>query len=212
MIVNTSVKYNSKFLKSDINSLMLHYPFIKLITIGYSILEKPLYCLKLGNGSKEVLYVATTHANEWITSLVLMKFIEDICNAYNKNLDLYGYNVRNVLTNTSVYIVPMVNPDGVDLVNGNINLNSNEYIYAKYISNQYPNIPFPNGWKANINGESLINFHLFYKLYLLCILSIFPLIPSIYYIFFNLFYRIIYIFRSLFIINVFSIYFPNYIT
>lgn len=155
MIIDTSIKYNSKLLESDINSLLLHYPFLRLVTIGYSVLERPLYCLKLGFGKKEVFYVGATHANEWITSLVLMKFVEDMCTAYNKNLNIYGYNIRKIFNSTSIYIIPMVNPDGVDLVNDNINLNSNEYLFARYIAYKYPDIPFPNGWKANINGVDL---------------------------------------------------------
>lgn len=152
MIVNTSVKYNSNILKSDINSLMLHYPFINLITIGYSVLEKPIYCIKLGNGPTEVFYFGAIHANEWITCNLLIKFIEDLCNAYSKNSNIIGYNIRNIFKHVTFYIVPMSNPDGVDLVNGNINLNSNAYLYARYISNKYPSIPFPDGWKANIKG------------------------------------------------------------
>ena len=155
MIVNTSVKYNSNILKSDINSLMLHYPFINLITIGYSVLEKPIYCIKLGNGPKEVFYFGAIHANEWITCNLLMKFIEELCNAYAKNSNIIGYNIRNIFKNVTFYIVPLSNPDGVDLVNGNINLNSNAYLYARYVSNRYPSIPFPDGWKANIKGVDL---------------------------------------------------------
>ena len=155
MIVNTSVKYNSNILKSDINSLMLHYPFINLITIGYSVLEKPIYCIKLGNGPKEVFYFGAIHANEWITCNLLMKFIEELCNAYAKNSNIIGYNIRNIFKNVTFYIVPMSNSDGVDLVNGNINLNSNAYLYARYVSNRYPSIPFPDGWKANIKGVDL---------------------------------------------------------
>ena len=86
-----------------------------------------------------------------------MKFLEDLCIAYNRNSSLYGYNVREVLSKTTLYIVPMVNPDGVNLVNNKLNTNSKEYIYAKYISKNYPNIPFPSGWKANINGVDLEN-------------------------------------------------------
>ena len=42
MIVDSSVKYNSKLLKDNINSLIIRYPFIKVITIGYSVLGAPI--------------------------------------------------------------------------------------------------------------------------------------------------------------------------
>lgn len=47
MIVDTSKKYNSTLLQSDINFLTIKYPFISLSTIGYSVLEKPIYCIKI---------------------------------------------------------------------------------------------------------------------------------------------------------------------
>ena len=55
--------------------------------------------------------------------------------------------------------MPMVNPDGVNLVTGSLPTNSFAYERALSISNNFSNIPFPSGWKANINGESFINFH-----------------------------------------------------
>lgn len=47
MVVNTSMKYNSILLKSDINNLVIRYPFIKVITIGYSVLGVPIYCIRI---------------------------------------------------------------------------------------------------------------------------------------------------------------------
>jgi len=116
---------------------------------------KPIYVIKLGRGPNKVFYSGSFHANEWITTSVLMKFVEDYCKAYVNRSNLYNYPIRNLFNRTSIYIMPMVNPDGVDLVTGNLEVSSPYYQKALNIANQFPSIPFPDGWKANLNGVDL---------------------------------------------------------
>ena len=52
----------------------------------------------------------------------------------------------------------MINPDGINLVNNFYDKNSNVYISASNIAKNFPFIPFPSGWKANINGVVFSNF------------------------------------------------------
>ena len=116
-IVPTNINYNSTILRQNLNSLVRTFPFLNVQSVGLSVLKKNIYVIKLGKGTKKVFYSASIHANEWITSVVLMKFVEDYANAYVQNGKLYNYSVRDLFNNVSIFIMPMVNPDGVDIVN-----------------------------------------------------------------------------------------------
>ena len=161
-IVNTNINYTYEIMINDINKLKKRYEFIENGSIGYSVLGKNMPYIKIGRGVKEVLYTAAFHANEWITSVLLMKFVEDFCIAYETNSNIYGYNARQIFGMTSIYLVPMVNPDGVDLLTGAVPRDSGVYINIQSLANNYPQIPFPSGWKANFNGVDLKNFQHFY--------------------------------------------------
>ncbi len=155
MIVPTNIAYTSCILQNNIEQLKKKYRFLRTGNIGYSVLGKPIPYIKIGSGTNEVMYSASIHANEWITSVVLMKFVENFCKAYEKNEKIYGYSTREIFNKSSIYIVPMVNPDGVDLVTGVIPENTGRYNQFKDISLNFPSIPFPSGWKANFNGVDL---------------------------------------------------------
>lgn len=154
-IVPTNQKYGYELLRQNINELKRAYPFLEVKTAGYSVLGKQIPYIKIGNGTKEILYHASIHANEWITSVVLMKFIENFCSAYIFQQNLYGYSVQELFQKVSLYVIPMVNPDGVDLVTGNIDKKSSVYQNYEDIAYGFTTIPFPDGWKANFNGVDL---------------------------------------------------------
>lgn len=154
-IADTSEFYNYNKIKNDINNLKKIYPFLEIETIGESELNKSIYSIKIGKGNKEIFYNGSFHANELITTNVLMKFVEDYARAFVENKKIFNYDARELYYNTSLFIVPLVNPDGVDLVTGSLSNVDNAYQNAKIIADSFPNIPFPQGWKANINGIDL---------------------------------------------------------
>lgn len=160
-IVPTNINYTYNIMQMNISALKRIYPFLEIGSIGNSVMGKQIPYIKIGTGPKEVFYNGSFHANEWITTPVLMKFVEEFSKSYVNNGSIFGYSTSYIFNSVSIYIVPMVNPDGVDLVTGDLPRNSYYYNLAKNISANFPSISFPSGWKANINGESLINFHLF---------------------------------------------------
>lgn len=154
MLVPTNVFYTSQLNAVVIQELKKKYPFFSIGMIGTSVLGNPIPYLKIGYGSKKVFYNAAFHANEWITTPVLLKFAEELSEAYATGQRFRTVDVNLLLKNVQLYMVPMVNPDGVDLVNGVIwepgVLRGTEKIAAGY-----PEIPYPSGWKANIRGVDL---------------------------------------------------------
>lgn len=115
-IVPTNMAYNSYLLMQNLSTLNRKFPFLNIQVVGNSILGVHIPVVKLGNGTKQVFYSGSIHANEWICSVLLMKFIEDYCVAFTTNDLIYGYSARDLFRSTSIYLMPMVNPDGVILI------------------------------------------------------------------------------------------------
>lgn len=153
-LVDEGVPYTSSLTEFILEGLRIRYPFLISGCIGKSVMGREVCYLQLGEGPTQVCYNACFHANEWITTPILLKFAESYAKAYAEGEDLYGEDTGVLFRDFSLFLIPMVNPDGADLVNGMIR--NEEYVeQAMAISSDYPSIPYPDGWKANINGTDL---------------------------------------------------------
>jgi len=152
-VVYTNIDYTYDIMKKNIEGLKARYPFIEVGSAGKSELGKELYYVKLGKGPNKIFYNASHHAIEWITTVLLMKFIENFAKAYATGQYLEGYNTQDIWKKSSIYVMPMVNPDGVDLVLNGLD-RSNPY-YNDLIKWNNGSTDFSENWSANIRGVDL---------------------------------------------------------
>ncbi len=103
----------------ELDSLCGEYPFLVRSVIGKSLVGREIPLVSVGRGKKAVLFVGTHHGMEWITTALLLDFLRDLGKAVERGGDL-----SVVLENRALYVVPMLNPDGVELqINGKDDLN-----------------------------------------------------------------------------------------
>ena len=81
--------------------------------------------------------------------------MEQYARAISENGTIFGYSAQALYQRVVLHLVPMVNPDGVDLVTGGLAEGSPGYENAVRLAESFPNIPFPDGWKANLRGVDL---------------------------------------------------------
>ena len=154
-IVNTDVPMTSALCGETIERIVKTYPFCSVRQLTTTAFGRPVWSLTIGTGDRRVLYSAAHHANEWITTPVLLKFVEELAAALDAGGKLFGVEAQNIVKAATIHTVPMVDPDGVDLVTGAIEQGTLEYEAARRLGDNYPNIPFPDGWKANLLGVDL---------------------------------------------------------
>ena len=150
-LVDSSKMITYETMVDKLNTIHALYPsFTKLEIIGKTVEGKDIYALKVGNGSREIFMDASLHAREYMTTNVLMEMIDEYTHAYTRNIAFDSYQVKTVLDQTSIWFVPMVNIDGVTLVQKGVNATS----YKNSIIRMNGSINVAR-WKANIRGVDL---------------------------------------------------------
>ena len=152
-VTPADIPYSSALIGYVVRGLAARYPMLAVGEFGRSVLGRPLWYLTLGSGPKLVFYNAAHHANEWITTPLLLTFCEQLCARLGDGGDMEGQNIRDLLSRVTLVLAPAVDPDGIDLVTGA--LDAETTAAAKALAENYPDIPFPSGWKANIRGIDL---------------------------------------------------------
>ena len=108
----------------QLREILKAYPFFTFSSIGKSLVGRDIPLITIGSGKKSVLYVGTHHGMEWITSVLLLKYLRDVGKTIAEKGKIFGVDAEELFLNRTVYIVPMLNPDGVELhINGHDEIN-----------------------------------------------------------------------------------------
>ena len=103
-----------RFKQADIEPLILKRQgkgTFEVTQLGASVLRLPIYQLKYGQGAKRVMLWSQMHGNEPTATMALMDLF-NFLEAEGDGMD----SVRNLLEReTSLYFIPMLNPDGAEV-------------------------------------------------------------------------------------------------
>lgn len=131
-------------------ALLEKYPFLRCETIGKSVFGRDIRALKLGNAPEEVLYAAAFHGSERITATVILRFVEELCEAYLNSARLADVDIKKALKNKTAVFVPLTNPDGCEIsLKGELGCVKNSGWFKRLCGGDFTH------WNANARGVDL---------------------------------------------------------
>ncbi|MCM3639322.1 hypothetical protein M3152_16600 [Sporosarcina luteola] len=144
-------EYTYEKMTKDIQQLAKDYPeLVEYKSLGKTAYGRDIWAMKVGKGDSTLLVTGSHHAREWMSTILTMHLAYKYAASYESNQSIQGYNVKEVLDHTTIWFIPMVNPDGVTLQQKGLSA------FPKEIHNQL--IKMNNGsrdfkrWKANAQG------------------------------------------------------------
>lgn len=145
IVSNKKTCYDYEDMEKDLLKLDKKYPGkAKLSNIGTTADNRTIWCIRVGKASAEHKLVidAAIHAREWKNVQVVMRQTEEMLREYK--------DFKERFKNTAVYIVPMVNPDGVTISQHGFGAIKNKKLRKKC-----KKIGNAKIWKANARGVDL---------------------------------------------------------
>lgn len=115
-VVPTNIRFTSTVLRYVLQGLVARYPLIRRERLGQSVWGQELSVLRFGEGPRQISYNGSHHGNEWITTPVLLKFLEEYANAQAAGNTVGGMAARPLFDASTLHLIPMLNPDGVDFI------------------------------------------------------------------------------------------------
>ncbi len=145
-IVTTNKNYTYRRMCVETEILSnVYYPKCKVFSIGKSVQNRDILCFCIGKGKTDLLIVAAHHAREHISSTFAMATAE----RFLRKCSCADSQICRILENVRIHIIPMLNPDGVELAVKGASVATAAIKSMKKIHPGYET------WKANANGVDL---------------------------------------------------------
>lgn len=144
--------YDYRKCVSQINEFAAANPDAGVFSIGESVMEQKLYCISYGKGERKLFLNGSHHGLEYITSAFLMQFLREYARCLKDGEPMLGYDARALYNGVTLYVVPMVNPDGVDIAVNGLDITN---VYHRRLISMVGIHSFNRVWQANANGVDI---------------------------------------------------------
>lgn len=144
--------YDYERMRSDVRSLGERFENAEVFSIGESVMEKEIPCLRIGRGDKKILLAGAFHGLEYLTAMFLVKFAGELAERIQGGGCFFGYDAAAAAERADIFIVPMVNPDGVDIAVHGLDITNP---YHRALISMVGIHSFNRVWQANARGVDL---------------------------------------------------------
>jgi len=128
------------------------YPNIEFSTLGESVLGRSIPIVTLGEGKKTFVYVGAHHGMEWMTSILLLRFINEYAEALRDGRRIYNAHLPYLFKERRIIVIPMLNPDGVSYAISGVKADNPLYSRLERMNPAHPDY---SRWQANARGVDL---------------------------------------------------------
>ncbi len=103
---------NKRFSHADLMSVLQRFDdsdLIKVTNAGYSVEGREIKLIKVGTGKTNVMAWSQMHGDESTATMALLDFLQ-----FAERTDEFTEFKKKLFTTITLYIIPMLNPDGVE--------------------------------------------------------------------------------------------------
>ena len=144
--------YDYKKCTSEIREFAAKINGAQMFSVGESVMEKKIYCVKYGKGGRKILANGAHHGLEQITAAFLMRFLREYAASVEGGTEMFGYDTNALYEKVGLYVIPMVNPDGVDIAINGLDITNK---YHRRLISLVGIHSFNRVWQANANGVDI---------------------------------------------------------